>query len=224
MALHDVMRNVFVAIAKNARFHVSQKQTHVLLLPTLKIFMSSTWHCVINWWCPHISRCCHHQPHWNWFGVASCFFSWGCDDNLIYKVPYLSVRPWRSSGPSQTDDRAQPDKTGSRSCPVVLLRGEDPVFAGPGPRTPGVRCVRACMRLSRSWNPGPESRISRSWNPRSWDPMSVYRGSETQVLRAKWGNMAITKEGSHVRLSESWNPAVTAPNRTCMASKIRFSG
>jgi hypothetical protein len=34
MTLHDV-RNVFVAIAKNVRFHVSQKQTHVLLPPIL---------------------------------------------------------------------------------------------------------------------------------------------------------------------------------------------
>jgi hypothetical protein len=42
MALHDVMRNVFPAIAKNVGFHVSQKQTHVLLLPTLKISMSSS--------------------------------------------------------------------------------------------------------------------------------------------------------------------------------------
>jgi hypothetical protein len=30
MALHDVVQNIFVTIAKDAKFHVSQKQTHVL--------------------------------------------------------------------------------------------------------------------------------------------------------------------------------------------------
>jgi hypothetical protein len=34
--LHDVVQDVFVAIAKDAGFHVSQKQTHVLSLPTLQ--------------------------------------------------------------------------------------------------------------------------------------------------------------------------------------------
>jgi hypothetical protein len=142
--------------------------------------------------------------------VQGFCFLWTKGFRILY-IKYLvrlSVCPWRSSGPSQTDDRARPDKTGSRSCPAVLLRGEDPVFAGPGPGTPGVRCVGACARLSRSWNPGPEGRISRSWNP-----VSVYRGPGTQVLRAKCGNTAATEEGSRVRLSESWNPAVAAPNR-----------
>jgi hypothetical protein len=36
MTSHDVVRNVFVAITKNAGFHVSQEQTHVLLPPTLQ--------------------------------------------------------------------------------------------------------------------------------------------------------------------------------------------
>jgi hypothetical protein len=43
---------------------------------------------------------------------------------------------------------------------------------------------------------------------------------ETQVLRAEYrgpetkcSNTAATEEGSRVRLSESWNPAVAAPNR-----------
>jgi hypothetical protein len=36
MTLHDVVQNVFAAIAKNAGFHVSQEQTHVLLLPTVQ--------------------------------------------------------------------------------------------------------------------------------------------------------------------------------------------
>jgi hypothetical protein len=26
-----------------------------------------SWHCIISWWCPHIGRCCHHQPHSSWF-------------------------------------------------------------------------------------------------------------------------------------------------------------
>jgi hypothetical protein len=101
------------------------------------------------------------------------------DFHTILYIKYLvrlSVRPWRSSGPSQTDDRARPDKTGSRSCPAALLRGEDPVFPGPGPGTPGVRCVRAPVEVlkPRSWEPNievlkpeilkPSVRLSRSWN------------------------------------------------------------
>jgi hypothetical protein len=35
IALHNVMQNVFITIAKDAKFHVSQKQTHVLLLLAL---------------------------------------------------------------------------------------------------------------------------------------------------------------------------------------------
>jgi len=61
-------------------------------------------------------------------------------ENLIYKVPCPSVRPSVRDGA-----RVRPDKTGSRSCPAALLRGEDPVFAGPG--TPGVRCVRAPVEV-----------------------------------------------------------------------------
>jgi hypothetical protein len=30
MASHDVVQDVFAAIVKNVKFHVSQKQTHVL--------------------------------------------------------------------------------------------------------------------------------------------------------------------------------------------------
>jgi hypothetical protein len=107
---------------------------------------------------------------------------------VIYKVPCLSVRPWRSSGLSQTDDWARPDKTGSRSCPAALLRGEDPVFAGPGPETPGVRCVRAraCRGLEtqvlRAEYRGPETRDPEAQCPlieilklRSWEPNAATR-------------------------------------------------
>ncbi len=99
-----------------------------------------------------------------------------------------SVRPWRSSGPSQTDDRARPDKTGSRSCPAAPLRGEDPVFAGPGPGSPGVRCVRACAcrgletQVLRAEYRGPETRGPETQRPfievlelRSWEPNAATR-------------------------------------------------
>jgi len=40
MTLHDVVQDVFTAIARNVRFHILQEQTHVLPpLPT--IFMLS---------------------------------------------------------------------------------------------------------------------------------------------------------------------------------------
>ncbi len=142
--------------------------------------------------------------------------------NLIYKVPCLSVRPWRSSSSSQTDDRpARQNGISLMSSSAATRRRSR--FCQARARD-SRSALRACVRLSRSWNPGLESRISRSWNPRSWNPVSVYRGSETQVLRAKCNNTAAIEERSRVRLSESWNPVVAAPNRTCMASKIRFSG
>jgi len=36
-ALHVVVQNVFVTIAKDAKFHVLQKQTHVLLPLAMKV-------------------------------------------------------------------------------------------------------------------------------------------------------------------------------------------
>jgi hypothetical protein len=70
-----------------------------------------------------------------------------------------------------------------------------------GPETQVLR-LKPSSRLSRSWNPGPESETQcpfieilkpRSWE---WNPVPVYRGLETQVLRVK----------PSVRLSRSWNP------------------
>jgi hypothetical protein len=140
--------------------------------------------------------------------------------NLIYKVPCPSVRPWRSSGPSQTDDRARPDKTGSRSCPAALLRGEDPIFAGPGPGTPGVRCVRVCAcrgletQVLRAEYWGPETRDLETQCPfiealklRSWEPnaatrqqqkkgaVSVCLSPETQLSRLLIGLAWLLKLG-----------------------------
>jgi len=39
MALPDVVWNAFVAIAKDVGFHISWKQTHVLLPPTLQFLL-----------------------------------------------------------------------------------------------------------------------------------------------------------------------------------------
>jgi hypothetical protein len=38
-------------------------------------------HCVINWWCSHIGKHCHHRPYSIWFGFEGCFFLWGCYNN-----------------------------------------------------------------------------------------------------------------------------------------------
>jgi len=55
------------------------------------------------------------------------------------------------------------------------------------------------------------------WRARSWNPVSVYRGPKTQVLRARsWEPNAATRQQQKKR--------VAAPNRTCMASKIRDDG
>jgi hypothetical protein len=137
------------------------------------------------------------------------------DGYHIYKVPCPSVRPSVRAGAGVRQSGTTgpgPTKRDPAHVQQRCYAAKIPFLPGPG--LP--ECV-ACVRLSRSWNPGPESRISRSWNPGSWNPVSVYRGPETQVLRAKCGNTAATEEGSRVRLSESWNPAVAAP-------KIRFSG
>jgi len=80
MASHDVVWILFVTIIRNVGFHVSQKQTHVLP-PPLTVFTLTNWHCVDSWWCLHVSRRCHCQPHLSWFGVMDCSFWWGCANN-----------------------------------------------------------------------------------------------------------------------------------------------
>jgi hypothetical protein len=51
------------------------------LAPYLMIFASIIQHYVINQWCLHISRCCHHQHHSNWFSVVIYSFLWDWDNN-----------------------------------------------------------------------------------------------------------------------------------------------
>jgi hypothetical protein len=36
-------------------------------------FAPSSWQCVINWWCLHISRCCHHWPHLSYLVLHATF-------------------------------------------------------------------------------------------------------------------------------------------------------
>jgi hypothetical protein len=88
------------------------------------------------------------------------------------------------------------------------------------------------VRLSRSWNPSPDSEIQcpfiKVLKPRfrEWNPVSVYRGLETQVLRVKpsvrlsrsWTQVLkakyrrsetqVLKMKPSVRLSRSWNPGL----------------
>jgi len=34
------------------------------------IFAPLSRHCAINWWCPHVGKHYHHQPHLSWFGFT----------------------------------------------------------------------------------------------------------------------------------------------------------
>jgi hypothetical protein len=75
-----------------------------------------------------------------------------------------------------------------------------------GPETQVLR-VKPSARLSRSWNPGPESETRCSsvevLKPKSWEwnPVSVYRGPETQVRRAKCSNAGLQARADCVRPS-----------------------
>jgi hypothetical protein len=52
-----------------------------LCAPYLTIFVPSSWYCVINQSCPHITRSCYCWPHSSWFGFISYSFSWGYGDS-----------------------------------------------------------------------------------------------------------------------------------------------
>jgi hypothetical protein len=70
------------------------------------------------------------------------------------------------------------DKTtvGWRAFDVLKPRSWEwnPVPVYRGPETQVLR-VKPSVRLWRSWNPGPQSRIPRSWNPMSWEPKAATR-------------------------------------------------
>jgi len=72
---------MFVRPLQKKRDFMFAKTNPCPLTPYPRIFVLSSWDCAISWWCSHIGRCCHCRPHSNWFGVTSCFFSWGCDNN-----------------------------------------------------------------------------------------------------------------------------------------------
>jgi hypothetical protein len=70
------------------------------------------------------------------------------------------------------------DKTtvGCRAFEVLKPRSWEwnPVPVSRGPETQVLR-VKPSVRLSRSFNPGPQSQIPRSWNPMSWKPNAATR-------------------------------------------------
>jgi hypothetical protein len=78
---HDVMKDAFASIARDASLHVSYEQTHVLLPPT---FQSSHWPVNIvffSWWHSHISQCHHCWPHSSGLGFACSIISQGGQDS-----------------------------------------------------------------------------------------------------------------------------------------------
>jgi len=47
--------------------------------PCFIVFTLSNQHCVMTWWCLHVGRRCHCQPHSSRFGVVTCSCLWGCN-------------------------------------------------------------------------------------------------------------------------------------------------
>ncbi len=72
-ASHVAVHDVFVSIAKDARFYVFWKQTTFFRHLFFRLFVGG-WHCSIGWW--H-----HYQPHSNRFGIMGDSFLQGADDN-----------------------------------------------------------------------------------------------------------------------------------------------
>ncbi len=117
---------------------------------------------------------CHYKSNghfcWmEWNGIKQCLLCFfmsltvGTIHNLIYKFT-TSVCLWRSSGPSQTDDRARPGKN---------WRGADwlwrwPAWAGWARESPCRSC--ACWARERGWLPEEESiRSKRAGHGRGVD-------------------------------------------------------
>jgi hypothetical protein len=82
MTLQDVVRNVFVAICKRCEISCLMRLDPCPFGPYPIIFMLLNWHWIISWWCLHIIKRCHYQPHLNSFSFVGCYFSWGCYKNL----------------------------------------------------------------------------------------------------------------------------------------------
>ncbi len=83
--LHDIVRNVFTTISYVARVNPCPSTPHLV------VFALSNQHCAFSWWCLHVGKCCHHQPHSNWFGFIGCFFLWGCCDNPRQRMVLIAI-------------------------------------------------------------------------------------------------------------------------------------
>ncbi len=71
--LHDVVHDHF----ERCKILCLLKVNSCLLAPCLRVFMSSNWHCDMNWWCPHVGRRCHHRDHTQVDLVSRVAFSHG---------------------------------------------------------------------------------------------------------------------------------------------------
>lgn len=80
MVSFDVVWDVFTAIGR-CEISCFVRVDPCPFAPCLIVFVSSSWHCIINQWCSHISRRCHCWPHSSWFGFTSYYFLWGCDNS-----------------------------------------------------------------------------------------------------------------------------------------------
>jgi len=92
---HDVIWDVFASIVKNVRFHILQKQTHVLMLPSLQ---SSCWQVDIILLVDDVHTLVdvviiNLIPHLKRLGIPSNFFSWGDYDNGNSSERKISSRP-----------------------------------------------------------------------------------------------------------------------------------
>jgi len=95
--------------------------------PCLTFFVSSSWHCVINWWCTHIDKHCHHQPHSSWFGLVGCFFLGGYYNNhdscerwsLSWSIPDEHVSPSNVNVPTWCGDHRALEVTLFQFCNIL---------------------------------------------------------------------------------------------------------
>jgi hypothetical protein len=105
MTSHDVMRDAFVAIARDW-ISCLAKTNPCPSAPYLVVFTLLNWHCAISQLCSNVSKHYNCQPHSSWFGLANYSFLWACYDSrdsfegwcVSWLVPSRHVFPFNYKG------------------------------------------------------------------------------------------------------------------------------
>ncbi len=118
-------------------------------------------------------------PAYNWPPASIFYGGTGLDGRT-----HARREKWRENWTREKSDGGrrekwrEKDKTtvGWRAFEVLKPKSWEwnPVPVYRGPETQVLR-VKSSVRLSRSWNSGPQSQIPRSWNPMSWEPNAATR-------------------------------------------------